>query len=75
MVKEINMTVKAREGDSGELVSLDWVARRWCVSRTTAQRILEGAQARPVFLSGAQRGVRRYRRADVIEVELQARAK
>jgi len=63
-----------RDANGGELASLDQVARRWCVSRATAQRILERANAKPLFLSGAQRGVRRYRWADVLAVELQAQA-
>ena len=55
-----------------KLVSLDWIANRWSVSRTTAQRILEKADARAIFLSGAPRGVRRYREVEVERIEAAA---
>ena len=55
-----------------KLVSLDWVADRWSVSRTTARRILENANVIAFFLSGAPRGVRRYRKLDVERLEAAA---
>ena len=58
-----------------QLVGLDYIAHRWAVARPTAQRILEAAGVQALFLSGAVRGVRRYRLADVRRVEDGSRAK
>lgn len=67
--------VKTATIESEELVPLDWVAKRWSVARSTAQRILERAGAKPFFLSGAVRGVRRYRRVDVQRIETAAQSR
>ena len=56
-----------------KLVTLQWVACRWSVSRSTAQRILVRARVSPFFLSGIARGVRRYKSSDVTRVEESAR--
>ncbi len=60
--------------DGDGLVSLGWVASRWSVARATAMRILERNGARPLFLSGEVRGVRRYYREDVERIEAASRA-
>lgn len=58
----------------GRLVGLDWIADRWSVSRTTAARVLSKHDARAHLLSGAKRGVRRYRLAEVLAIEEACRA-
>ena len=59
----------------GGLFSLEAIAARWQVSRGTAQRILAQANAKPLFLTGVRRGVRRYARIDIERVERATQAK
>lgn len=68
------MSTKEKSCPPAVLVSLDWIASRWSVSRTTVRRIVEAADVKPFFLSGVARGVRRYRRSDIEQIEDQARA-
>lgn len=67
--------MESMQPDPPEFVSADWVAMRWSVARATAVRVLERAGVAVFFLSGAQRGVRRYRRADVVRVESEAESR
>lgn len=55
-----------------QLVALGDIAARWRVSRSTAERILSHAGAEVFFLSGAPRGVRRYRLCEVEAIEAKA---
>lgn len=69
-----NMIVKTVM-DEERLVSLDFLASRWQVSRSTARRILDLADAKPYFLSGATRGVRRYCLRDILQIEQESQVR
>lgn len=64
----------ANQPSDREFCGLDELAARWSVSRGTARRILENAGVAVFFLTGAPRGVRRYRLADIQVVEEKSRS-
>lgn len=72
MPRKQSQTTEGVLGDqicTGRLVSPDELARRWSVSRSTVIRVLDSAGISAVFLSGAKRGVRRYRMSDISAYE------
>lgn len=75
LVTEDNMFNKSLSDDAHgveRLLSVNDVAQRWAVSRSTVTRVLDAAGVSAVYLSGARRGVRRYRVSDIRAFETRA---
>lgn len=64
--------IGASEAVDDRLISLDALASRWGVSRSTARRVVDQSKIAAIFLTGAVRGVRRYRLADILKIETEA---
>ncbi len=54
------------------LYSLNDIADRWRCGRSTARRILQRHSAVAIYLSGVERGIVRFRQADVESIEKKA---
>ncbi len=62
------------DAPTDQLVGEARIAERWNCSRSTVRRILDAAGVPVFFLSGRERGIKRYSLSDVKRVEESARS-